>query len=541
MVIKKLNTVFHRHSRVLFGAFTIVIIVSFLGFLTPGTFGFGSCAGPEGIKMGTAYGENVTYGELRDASRHIAIYNEAFYGVSMSRDLPEEQLFGFCCALRKAKQLGIVASDKEVAEHIRKAPALNTNGKFDAKKYDNLIANVKRSGMSIKDLDEAFATQVILNKLQSQISSGVVATADEAEQLYRAFNTSYNVKVFDFKANPKGKVANNSAKLKSFFEANKANYNIEGTVSALLVKFPYSVFRAAAKKQVTEAALLNLYKNEATAFLGKDGKKEPFANVKAKVTERFIEKAMRDLASRKAYDFATKAYESISGADKAVWAKNFRAVADQDKLTVIEGKAVPFSSGVIGGINSYDLVRQLVSLTSGVPVTNVVQCDDAAVVGMVNSRVETRPAKMNEVSKQLLADWVKDENIKLARKNADDVYKKINKLSGAALTKAMTTVKGATVSEFSFNLKTQTLKPEQMQAAQAVLKLLPGKVAPVISTADGAQIVMLVKRTAPNMKDFAKEKEFYIAMVRQQKLSNAMMALNEDIAANCRFEAPKQQ
>ena len=80
-----------------------------------------------------------------------------------------------------------------------------------------------------------------------------------------------------------------------------------------------------------------------------------------------------------------------------------------------------------------------------------------------------------------------------------------------------------------------------MTAGQAVLNLLPGKVAPVVKTEDGAQIVMLVKRTAPDMKDFAKEKELYISMVRQQKLSNAMMALNEDIAANCRFEDPNQK
>ena len=540
MIIKKLNAVFHRHSRVLFGAFTIVIIVSFLGFLTPGTFGFGSCSGPEGIKMGTAYGETVTYGELRDTSRQLAIYQEAFYGVQ-GRDLPEEQIFFFCCALRKAKQLGIVASDKEVAEHISQAPALTTNGKFDAKKYDILVANVKRAGMSVKDLDAAFATQVILNKLQKQLSSGVIATANEAEQFYRALNTTYNVKVLDFKANPKGKIAQNGTKLKKYFEANQAKYNIEGKVSALLVKFPYNVFRAQAKKQITEAALLNLYNQESSAFLGKDGKKEPFAKVKAKVTERFIEKAMRDLASRRAYEFATKAYESISGAEKAVWAKNFRDVADQDKLAVIEGKAVPFSSGVIGGINSYDLVRQLVSLTSGVPVTNVVQCDDAAVVGMVASRVETRPAKLDEVKKQVLADWIKAENIEATQKNVEKEYKKLSKLSGAALTKAVAQVKGAKTMDFSFNLKTQTLKPEQMTAVQAVLNLLPGKVAPVVKTEDGAQIVMLVKRTAPDMKDFAKEKELYISMVRQQKLSNAMMALNEDIAANCRFEAPNQK
>ena len=39
MIIKKLNTMFHKHSRWLFGGFTIVIIISFMGFLTPGQFG----------------------------------------------------------------------------------------------------------------------------------------------------------------------------------------------------------------------------------------------------------------------------------------------------------------------------------------------------------------------------------------------------------------------------------------------------------------------------------------------------------------------
>ena len=36
MVIGKINTVFMKHSRILFGAISVVIIVSFLGFLTPG-------------------------------------------------------------------------------------------------------------------------------------------------------------------------------------------------------------------------------------------------------------------------------------------------------------------------------------------------------------------------------------------------------------------------------------------------------------------------------------------------------------------------
>ena len=59
MIIKKLNTMFHKHSRWLFGAFTIVIIVSFMGFLTPGQFGLDMFSDPANTRVGTAFGEPV--------------------------------------------------------------------------------------------------------------------------------------------------------------------------------------------------------------------------------------------------------------------------------------------------------------------------------------------------------------------------------------------------------------------------------------------------------------------------------------------------
>ena len=71
MIIKKLNAVFHRHSRWLFGAFTIIIIVSFLGFLTPGTFGLESVTGSTAV--GTSYGKSVTYNDLRSTSQKMAV------------------------------------------------------------------------------------------------------------------------------------------------------------------------------------------------------------------------------------------------------------------------------------------------------------------------------------------------------------------------------------------------------------------------------------------------------------------------------------
>ena len=133
MIIEKLNSVFRRHSRWLFGAFTIIIIVSFLGFLTPGTFGFGGMGNPESIPMRTAYGREVTYGELRNISRNIAVFSEVFNGMSLSRDIPNETVFVYACMLRKADSLGLAVSDKEVAGLIRRTPAFIKNGRFDQK------------------------------------------------------------------------------------------------------------------------------------------------------------------------------------------------------------------------------------------------------------------------------------------------------------------------------------------------------------------------------------------------------------------------
>ena len=194
MVIKKLNSFFHRNSRWLFGAFTIVIIVSFLGFLTPGTFGFGDMSTPDKISMGTAYGEKVTYGELRDVSRNLSLYSEVFNGAAISRDLPPEAMFTYACIIRKAGAMGLAASDKEVAEMIRTAPAFVRNGSFDKAVYDTAIKNLRRSGVAETDLYAACRQQILINKLQRELTAGITVTEGEAEELFRRLNTSLDRK-----------------------------------------------------------------------------------------------------------------------------------------------------------------------------------------------------------------------------------------------------------------------------------------------------------------------------------------------------------
>ena len=43
------------------------------------------------------------------------------------------------------------------------------------------------------------------------------------------------------------------------------------------------------------------------------------------------------------------------------------------------------------------------------------------------------------------------------------------------------------------------------------------------------------------MKNFAKEKDLYTMMCRNQKMSLAMQAIQDEIVANCRFTGNGQQ
>ena len=64
MVIRSINNFFGKNSRWIFGIFTVVIIVSFMGFLTPGTFG--GCGMGQGNEVGSAFGKKVTYADLNE-------------------------------------------------------------------------------------------------------------------------------------------------------------------------------------------------------------------------------------------------------------------------------------------------------------------------------------------------------------------------------------------------------------------------------------------------------------------------------------------
>ena len=191
MVIRHINTAFMKHGRWVFAIFTIVIIISFVGFMIPGQFGFGGCTDPMSQPVGRAFGEDISYREAGDAIQQIMLVNELLYNRQMRVNDDYQQGFLIAVNLRVAEQRGISASNAEVEELIRSMAAFQKDGKFDYELYRKTVADLRLRGIDGDFLAEAIRNMVVLNKFQTEQMDSVIVTPGEAEIMYRFYNEKY--------------------------------------------------------------------------------------------------------------------------------------------------------------------------------------------------------------------------------------------------------------------------------------------------------------------------------------------------------------
>lgn len=216
MVIKKLNSVFSKHSRLLFGIFALLIIIAF----TPGLMG-GCNEDPSKQQAGTAFGEKVTYRDLSKFSRKVSVAMMMLYG-NRAAQLDNEALFQMYCMEKYAERLGLTVSNKEIADKIKTLPvAMNKDGNFDMAQFDKFI---KETGLSDEDISNAVGLIVTMDKLSTLNQSANNVSDQEAEMFYRMNNNQYTLEfcVIDpakFKVDtPK------PGDLEKYYEANKARF-----------------------------------------------------------------------------------------------------------------------------------------------------------------------------------------------------------------------------------------------------------------------------------------------------------------------------
>ncbi len=378
-MIQRMNNVLVKHSKVLFGVITIIIIISFVWFLTPGADG-SLLFSRNSSKAGEVFGKTITIDDMGKARDNIVLAQLPMYlgqgaDAGMLRELSgsvdELTMFQVAAFLKAAETQGVAASDFEVKKAIAAIPAFQADGKFSQAVYDAFKeACLTPAGYTFEDFENAIRAMIVFNKFQASAVNGITVTDDEVERVAKSAAQKTTIREMTFNAADykKSLPAVTDIEIKAAYDAAPENYMSEPLSDALLVYVNVNDVKpvqAVDAKQVDEQ-----YKAFGTMMTGKDGKPMPEAEAKAQIRTE-LEKQMRRAAAESTINkFYLSAVELVKTEDftPALLKKQAETaglkVAAVSKLTAQSPEDVTVSKNMIAAICA---LKDVNSMTFPVP------------------------------------------------------------------------------------------------------------------------------------------------------------------------------
>ncbi len=240
-----------------------ILAVAFIGgFLLVETSGLlGSSPVTPTTAVATVNGKDILYTDWQRRSQQLLNQQQQQSGRSLTRDEQrqiENQAFDEMVAevllQQEYTKRGITVSDDELRDYaryappswIRNAPDLQTEGQFDAAKYQRYLTSpsARQSGLLVA-LEQYYRTEVPKEKLFEQVTNGLYVTDAE---LWRAWADASDSASASFVAfHPTPNKADSSASdddLRKYYEAHKTEFDRPGQAVLSVLYVPRLVSAA---------------------------------------------------------------------------------------------------------------------------------------------------------------------------------------------------------------------------------------------------------------------------------------------------------
>lgn len=533
MVIAKMNSVLVKHSRILFGVITGVIIISFVWFFTPGADGsilFGNNPMSPNAVVGKAFGQEITRSQLMDAIRDSVILQAVSYNMKPDMHVfgenARQNAFGIAARLAAAKELGVQVSLSRVGEFIRELPAFRKDGKFDASLYQAYEKNaLQPSGYNALDLDHAVRTFLTIGALGNLAAEDLVVTPDEVRNFALTMLEKYEVRTIRFPYASARKALNPSeADLKNYHKANSKDFMTLPEYKIKMIRFPYPAYED--KVKLPADAAEKYYKAHKDSFR-KNGKQQSFAEVSKKIKADLLKAEAEKLAVREARAFREHLYDVTEELEPSAFAGAVQKAAEQKKYPVLE--SVWFNRESKG----FDpaLIREVENLRKQSPITKTIRIKNAAVIAVLTDSKPARPASYKESASKVLKAYLDSRSKVTADENARNFRAASLKTKLSAGTLAAL-AKGGEVKAlplFDLNSPSKEISPEVLQLASDTMN---GQLSNQVNTAEGPLMIYVVRRIPPDEKTLLREKARFADMYRRSKTFAVTDAFNAWIAGN---------
>lgn len=235
--------------------FAVVMAASLILFYAPTRDGAGADPALSTEVAATVAGYDITGAEVY---RLKQAYSNMLQGRSYPASSVVNSLISSRIARAEADRLGLIASDKEVADAIRERFTPQDGTAFDRKLYEE---NAIQQAGSVKAFEQQIRDDVSAAKLQAFITSGVIVSEEEVLKDFQKKNTKFDVSYVTVNgAQLAQTITPTDQELQDYFEKNKSAYYI--SVPQKKIKYIFvSTPKIGEKLPISDADLRSEYDN----------------------------------------------------------------------------------------------------------------------------------------------------------------------------------------------------------------------------------------------------------------------------------------
>ncbi len=308
-MITWIQVLLQKHHKVIFSILLFVIIIAFV-FTVGSSIPFFGDRTAKSIKVSKFYGYNLEDPNVMQRFQLQAQFEAVMRGQKPEGKAIAMNVYRHAYLMAMAEKLGIRhISAAEFAEFGKSLPALyNADGSFNT----NFAKDISKAyRMSEEDINNLLYTCAIINKVEKLLIGPGYVLEEETKLDFNQAYGKWNLELAKFditKFAPA--IALDEAKVKEFYEQNKAAFTVPAGAALDVAFIPASDFPETTK-EFSDNEIQKQYNITMKKYMSeKDGKIADLADVKDSVIKDLKEASKLAAALAKAEDITIKIYNS---------------------------------------------------------------------------------------------------------------------------------------------------------------------------------------------------------------------------------------
>ena len=408
--------------------------------------------------------------------------------------------------IAKANDLNIQVSDEELRNSIMSIPMLQTNGKFDERKYQQILRYNRMSSQEFENLQRASLTA---GKIESFVREGVKISDKEIYDLYVMQNKNVNINFMQITGNDiKNKISPSPSELEDYLKRNGNLFRV-----AEQTKIKYLFFGADSfATTISEADIKSYYSSYSDKYKTKDGKQIPLADVQGNI----IKELKKARGMQTAYLEAKKARDEIYQED------NMDAYGKKNNLTIHNSDFFPINKQPQEFASVKNFADAILDLKKG-ELSKIISAEDGYYLLQVVEKKTSYVPKLNTIEDEVRHSFIASETKILAEKEAKSILERLK--SGESFEK-IASEKGLKINETGLFKPGNTIPKigQSENATEIIMQLSTGKPyteKPLLI--NNAYFILKLKEvTTPEATAFETQKEMYRKILTSLRQEEAM-------------------